>query len=42
VPHVEVMAVASLDPLSLVKHDKVIATVGALRMLEQRLGGTHE
>jgi len=25
VPHVEVMAVAALDPLSLVKHDKVIA-----------------
>src|SRR3984885_171168 len=31
VPHVEVMAVAALDPLSLVKHDKVIATVGALK-----------
>jgi large subunit ribosomal protein L4 len=42
VPHVEVMAVASLDPVSLVKHDKVIATVGALKLLEQRLGGAHE
>jgi large subunit ribosomal protein L4 len=42
VPHVEVMPVASLDPLSLVKHDKVVATVGALKMLDQRLGGTHE
>ena len=42
VPHVEVMPVASLDPLSLIKHDKVIATVGALRLLEQRLGGAHE
>jgi large subunit ribosomal protein L4 len=41
-PHVEVMAVASLDPVSLVKHEKVIATVGALRMLEQRLGGADE
>jgi len=41
-PHVEVMAVGSLDPVSLVKHEKVIATVGALRMLEQRLGGADE
>jgi large subunit ribosomal protein L4 len=39
IPHVEVMAVAALDPLSLVKHDKVIATVGALKLLDQRLGG---
>ena len=37
-PHVEVMAVSSLDPVSLIKHDKVIATVGALKLLEQRLG----
>jgi hypothetical protein len=36
------MAVASLDPVSLVKHEKVIATVGALRMLEKRLGGADE
>jgi large subunit ribosomal protein L4 len=42
IPHVEVMPVASLDPLSLIKHNKVIATVGALRLLEQRLGGAHE
>src|SRR5450755_566556 len=42
IPHVEVMAVAALDPLSLVKHDKVIATVGALKLLDQRLGGAHE
>ena len=42
VPHVEVMPVASLDPLSLIKHDKVIATVGALKLLEQRLGGANE
>jgi len=42
IPHVDVMAVASLDPLSLIKHDKVIATVGALKLLEQRLGGTDE
>ncbi len=42
IPHVEVIAVASIDPLSLVKHDKVLATVGALKLLEQRLGGAHE
>jgi hypothetical protein len=28
--------------LSLVKHDKVVATVGALKLLDQRLGGAHE
>src|SRR6201996_3176556 len=39
IPHVEVMAVSALDPLSLVKHEKVIATVGALKLLDQRLGG---
>src|SRR6202167_4839659 len=39
IPHVEVMPVASLDPLSLIKHGQIIATVGALRLLEQRLGG---
>jgi large subunit ribosomal protein L4 len=41
-PHVEVMPVGSLDPVSLVKHQTVIATVGALRLLEQRLGGADE
>ena len=42
VPYVDVIPVASLDPLSLIKHDKVIATVGALKLLEQRLGGANE
>jgi len=42
VPYVDVMPVASLDPLSLIKHDTVIATVGALKLLEQRLGGANE
>ncbi|HUX73079.1 MAG TPA: 50S ribosomal protein L4 [Steroidobacteraceae bacterium] len=42
IPYVDVVPVASLDPLSLVKHDKVLATVGALKLLEQRLGGGHE
>jgi large subunit ribosomal protein L4 len=39
VPYVDVLPVASLDPLSLIKHDKVVATVGALKLLDQRLGG---
>src|SRR5579883_926261 len=30
IPHVEVLPVSALDPVSLVKHEKVIATVGAL------------
>ena len=41
-PHVDVVPVASLDPLSLIKHDKVLATVGALKLLEQRLASTNE
>jgi len=36
-PAVQVLPVTSLDPLSLARHDKVLATVGALRMLEERL-----
>jgi large subunit ribosomal protein L4 len=36
-PHVEVVAAAQLDPVSLARHDKVLATVGALKMLEERL-----
>ncbi|NNM60762.1 MAG: 50S ribosomal protein L4 [Steroidobacteraceae bacterium] len=39
VPYVEVMPVASLDPVSLIRHDQVIATAGALKLLDQRLGG---
>jgi large subunit ribosomal protein L4 len=42
VPHVDVLPVSSLDPLSLIKHDKVLATAGALKLLDQRLGGTNE
>jgi len=41
-PRVEVVAVAALDPVTLVKHERVLATVGALKLLEQRLGGEHE
>ena len=31
------LPVAGLDPVSLARHDKVLATVGALKMLEERL-----
>ena len=34
---VDVRTVASLDPVSLARYPKVLATVGALRMLEERL-----
>ena len=42
IPYVDVMPVASLDPVSLIGHEKVIATAGALKLLEQRLGGANE
>jgi large subunit ribosomal protein L4 len=36
-PHVTVLPVSALDPLSLARHDRVLATVGAVRLLEERL-----
>ena len=36
-PRVEVLPVAQLDPVSLARHDKVLVTVGALKLLEERL-----
>ena len=36
-PHVEVVTVAGLNPLSLAAHDKVLITVGAVKLLEERL-----
>jgi large subunit ribosomal protein L4 len=36
-PFVEVIEVARLNPVSLAKYDKVLATVGAVKMLEERL-----
>jgi large subunit ribosomal protein L4 len=35
--NVDVLPVAQLDPVSLAHHEKVIVTVGALKMLEERL-----
>ncbi|MEN9705017.1 MAG: ribosomal protein, partial [Pseudomonadota bacterium] len=36
-PHVEVVTVAGVNPLSLAAHDKVLITVGAVKLLEERL-----
>ena len=36
-PYVDVLPVNALDPLSLARHDKVLATVAAVRLLEERL-----
>src|ERR1700739_2909721 len=36
-PHVEVIEVPALNPLSLAAYDKVLMTVGAVKMLEERL-----
>jgi large subunit ribosomal protein L4 len=36
-PSVEVLTVAQLDPVSLARHDKVLVTMAALKMLEERL-----
>jgi len=36
-PHVEVLPVASLNPLSLASYDKVLMTVGAVKLIEERL-----
>ena len=36
-PHVEIIEASALNPLSLASHDKVLMTVGAVKMLEERL-----
>jgi len=36
-PHVEVLPVAHLNPLALVSYDKVLMTVGAVKLIEERL-----
>ncbi len=36
-PFVDIKPVASVNPVCLARHDKVLATVGALKMLEERL-----
>jgi large subunit ribosomal protein L4 len=36
-PHVEVLPVASLNPLSLASYDKVLITSAAVKLIEERL-----
>ena len=36
-PYIDVLPVSSLDPLSLARHEHVLATAGAVRQLEERL-----
>ena len=36
-PHVEVLLAAAVNPVSLARHQKVLATVGAVKLLEERL-----
>jgi large subunit ribosomal protein L4 len=36
-PYVEVIAAAAVNPVSLARHEKVLATVGAVKLLEERL-----
>lgn len=36
-PHVEVIAAGALNPVSLLRHEKVLMTVAAVKMIEERL-----
>jgi large subunit ribosomal protein L4 len=36
-PHVELLVAAAVNPVSLARHEKVLATVGAVKLLEERL-----
>ena len=36
-PNVELLPVAAVNPVSLARHEKVLATVGAVKLLEERL-----
>jgi large subunit ribosomal protein L4 len=36
-PHIEVITVAEINPVSLTAYDKVLMTVGAVKMIEERL-----
>jgi large subunit ribosomal protein L4 len=36
-PHVELLPASAINPVSLARHDKVLATVGALKLIEERL-----
>jgi large subunit ribosomal protein L4 len=36
-PHVEVIETSALNPLALASYDKVLMTVGAVKLIEERL-----
>jgi large subunit ribosomal protein L4 len=36
-PHVEVLSAAALNPLSLASHERVLMTLGAVKLIEERL-----
>ena len=36
-PNVEIIEAKSLNPLSLASHEKVLLTVGAVKLIEERL-----
>jgi len=36
-PHVEVLEVTAVDPVSLIRYDNVIMTVPAVKLLEEKL-----
>lgn len=36
-PYIDVLPASAVDPVSLARHEKVLATVGAVRLLEERL-----
>lgn len=36
-PHVDVISVSEINPVSLAAHDKVLMTVGAVKLIEERL-----
>lgn len=36
-PYIDVLPVSALDPLSLARHDQILATAAAVRLLEERL-----
>ena len=37
--HVEVCDVAGMNPVNLLRYDHVVVTVGAIRVIEEQLGG---
>ena len=38
-PHVEITDVAGMNPVNLIRYDHVVATVGAVRAMEEQLDG---